>query len=313
MKLVDILFVLSAAATTNAILIPTGNDGSLQASGTSSQVSGSTNEPIPQIPEDDWQEIMDMIHSKNPNQDQQQPIDVVDPNIFSQVSGSTNEPIPQIPEDDWQEIMDIIHSKNPNQDQQKPIDVVDPSTSRRGRKRPIDELGPSTSKKVWKNIINKPDPGIPEDWRELIDEVNSNIDNQDQQQPTDQPSPNTSSQNQQQPIDEDESANTVTNQIAVLRQRYQKTLDRLRKRLASSKEIQDKKHKEYYDYESLGWEHRSALEMGKDVSESTYDPKVEKKLKQEYREVSTRVYSIRQQLKKFMKRHGLKFQKSDLD
>ncbi|KAK5670190.1 hypothetical protein QVD99_003337 [Batrachochytrium dendrobatidis] len=47
MKLVDILFVLTAAATANAILIPTDNNGSPKASGTSSQVSGPTNEPNP--------------------------------------------------------------------------------------------------------------------------------------------------------------------------------------------------------------------------------------------------------------------------
>ncbi|KAJ8328606.1 hypothetical protein O5D80_003187 [Batrachochytrium dendrobatidis] len=88
MKLVDILFVLTAAATVNAILIPTGNDGSPQASGTSSQVSGPTDElesgisneyqeePVNlSIPGRIRQHSMYQSSSNIPNQDQQQSMD----------------------------------------------------------------------------------------------------------------------------------------------------------------------------------------------------------------------------------------------
>ncbi|KAJ8325395.1 hypothetical protein O5D80_006331 [Batrachochytrium dendrobatidis] len=47
MKFIDILFVLSAAATANAILVSDNGNDSVQASSTSSQVSGPTNEPEP--------------------------------------------------------------------------------------------------------------------------------------------------------------------------------------------------------------------------------------------------------------------------
>ncbi|OAJ42483.1 hypothetical protein BDEG_25935 [Batrachochytrium dendrobatidis JEL423] len=192
MKLVDILLVLSVAATANAILISAGNDGSLQASGTFSQVSGPTNEPNPQIPDEDWQEIMDIIHSKKPNQDQQQPIDELSSDIFNQVSVPTNEPIPQIPDDDWQEIMDIIHSN------------------------------------------------IPGNQQYSTDEVNSSTSNQDQQNPIDQPSQSTSNQDQQQPMNEADSASTSSSRMIILKEKYQRTFDRLRKRLELSKKYETK-------------------------------------------------------------------------
>ncbi|KAJ8325404.1 hypothetical protein O5D80_006340 [Batrachochytrium dendrobatidis] len=47
MKFIDILFLLSAAATANAILVSDNGNDSVQASSTSSQVSGPTNEPEP--------------------------------------------------------------------------------------------------------------------------------------------------------------------------------------------------------------------------------------------------------------------------
>ncbi|KAJ8323605.1 hypothetical protein O5D80_007497 [Batrachochytrium dendrobatidis] len=190
MKLVDILFVLTAAATANAILIPSDNNGSPQASVTSSQVSGPTNEPDPGT-SDDWQSIMDELDLSILDKDQQQPMDEAGSGTFNQVSGSTNEPIPQIPEDDWQEIMDIIHSKNPNQDQQQqnqqdPIDLVDPSTSKRGQQQPIDESSSGTFSQVF-GPTNEPIPQIPDDdWQEIMDIIHSNIPNQNQQQPIDE-------------------------------------------------------------------------------------------------------------------------------
>ncbi|KAJ8331800.1 hypothetical protein O5D80_000687 [Batrachochytrium dendrobatidis] len=266
MKLVHILFVLTAAATVNAILIPTGNDRSPQASGT-----------------------------------------------FSRVSDPTNEPTPEIPDEDWQDIMDIINSSTSNQDQQQSIDVVDPSTSKLAQERPIDELGPSISEQDWKTIIDNPDPGIPEDWKDLIDTVNSNIDNQDQQQPIDVAGPSTSRQDQQQPMDQDESANTVSNQIAGLSERYQRTFNRIKKRLLASKVVREKKHKEYRDYAALRFEQWSALARGEEISGSRYDPKVEKQLKQEYLTAGKKIYVVRQELKAFMKRRGLEFEEPDLD
>ncbi|KAJ8323987.1 hypothetical protein O5D80_007208 [Batrachochytrium dendrobatidis] len=249
MKLVDILFVLTAATTANAILIPTNNNGSLQASGTSSQVSGPTDEPNPDT-SNDWQSIVDELDLSIFSQDQQQQMDESSSGTSSQVSGSINEPIPQIPDQDWQEIMDIIHSNIPTQDQQQSIDVVDPSTS-----------------------------------------------NQDQQQP----------------MNEADSASTSSNQMTRLNKKYQKTFDRLRKRLELSKEIRNKKRQEYHKYKALGYRKWSALAMGKEIHGSKYNPEDEKQLKQEYVAARNRVASVRQELKKFTERHGLEFQEPNSD
>ncbi|EGF78416.1 hypothetical protein BATDEDRAFT_90629 [Batrachochytrium dendrobatidis JAM81] len=275
MKLVEILFVLSVAATANAILIPADNDDSPQASGTSSQLSGPTNEPNP----------------------------------------GTSEY--------WKSLMDIINSKNPNQDQQDPIDIVDPSTSRRGRKRPIDELGPSISEQDWKLIIDQPDPGIPEDWRDLIDAVNSNI-LKDQQQSMSQPSPSTLKRSRKRPIDQPSSrtpkrgkqqlmgqgrsANTSSNQAIVLSKEDQETLDDIKKILVVSKKIQKKKWQAYHENTALAFSKQLALTMGQRISESRYNPEVEKQLKQEYKKAGTRVCNLRQRLKRFMRKRGLKFE-----
>ncbi|OAJ32822.1 hypothetical protein BDEG_28704 [Batrachochytrium dendrobatidis JEL423] len=63
MKLVDILLVLSATATTNAILIPIDNNSPSQTSNTSSQVSGSTNKPDSEISDEYQQEPIDISFS----------------------------------------------------------------------------------------------------------------------------------------------------------------------------------------------------------------------------------------------------------
>ncbi|KAJ8324244.1 hypothetical protein O5D80_007438 [Batrachochytrium dendrobatidis] len=263
MKLVDILFVLSVAAATNAILIPTNNDGSLQASDTSSQVSSPTNEPNP---------------------------------------GTSNEY------------------------QQEPMDVVDPSTSNQNQQQSIDELGPSISEQDWQDIIDGPDPGIPEGWRDLVDAVNSNI-LKDQQQsmnqgksakrgrkrPIDQSSSSTSSQHQQQPMGQGDSSNTVTNQVAVLSPRYQKTFDGIKKKLVASKIIQKKKRKEYYESMALGYRQWSVLSMGNDIHGSKNNPEDEARLKKEYKEACRKVSIFRQDLKAFMKRRGLKFEEPSSD
>ncbi|EGF77919.1 hypothetical protein BATDEDRAFT_91320 [Batrachochytrium dendrobatidis JAM81] len=415
MKLVDILLVLSAAATANAILIPTGNDGLPQASGTFSQVSDPTNEPNPgtsddwqsivdavnlSILDEDWKYLFDPIDPNTSDQDWQQLIDQPSSSTFSQVSGTADKP----------------DSNIYNQDQQQPMDQPSPSTPKRGRKRPIDEPGSNISKYDQKQSMNQPSPSaskqsrkqsvdepgldIPDkDWQHLIDEVNSNtfedwrelfdiaglntpsqvsdsidqvgpsnfdkyqqqpadktsssipdqtqqhpidatdlnISDQDPQQPIDQsspstskrsrkrridqPSPSTSRQDQQQPMEQDqqqpmihdESGNTVPNQATVLNERDQRTFDRMKKRLVASKIVQKKKHKKYCDYEAIGLEQQLALERGEEISGSTYDPKVEKQLKEEYVAASRKVPSIRQRLKRFMKRRGLEFQEPDSD
>ncbi|EGF77673.1 hypothetical protein BATDEDRAFT_91533 [Batrachochytrium dendrobatidis JAM81] len=234
MKLVDILFVLTAAATANAILIPTDNDGSLHASSTSSQVSGPTSEPSPDTFDQKWQDIMDELDLNIFSQDQQQPIDQSSPDTFNQVSGSANEPNSEIPDQDWQDIMDIINSSTSNQNQQQSIDELDPSTSnqdqqqpidqpsqstpKRSRKRPIDEPGsniskydqkqsmnqpgPSASKQGRKQSIDEPGPGIPDkNWQRLIDEVNSDT-FEDWRELFDIVDQSTSNQNKQQSTDE---------------------------------------------------------------------------------------------------------------
>ncbi|EGF77151.1 hypothetical protein BATDEDRAFT_92026 [Batrachochytrium dendrobatidis JAM81] len=345
MKLVDILFVLTAAAATNAILIPIDNNGSTQTSSTSSQVSGPTNEPNP----------------GTSNEYQQDIIDATNLSIF---------------DEDWQSIFDPIDPSTSDQDWQQPIDQPSPSTSRRSRKRPIDEHGSSISKqdqqqsmnqpgpsaskqsrkqstdepglvfpdKYWQRLIDEVNSDTFEDWQELfdiaglntssqvsdpIDQVGPNTSDQDQQQPADQPSssipdqtqqhpidatgPSTSSQDQQQSMEQGESANTVSNQIAGLCEKYQSTFNRIKQKLVESKEIREKKLKEYCDYKAIGFEQWSALERGEDISGSTYNPDTEKILKQEYEAARGRVRNVRHRLKDFMKRHGLKFEEPGLD
>ncbi|KAK5670116.1 hypothetical protein QVD99_003438 [Batrachochytrium dendrobatidis] len=249
MKLVDILFVLTAAATANAILVPADNDGSPHTSSTSSQVSGPTDKPDPEIPEEDWQEIMDIINSS----------------IVSQ---------------DWQDPIDEPSSSISSQNQQQPMDQPIPNTS--------DEY-----------------------WRFLMNEISLSTSNQDQQ-PIDQPNQSTSRQGQQ-PMSENESTNTVPNQVARLCERYQKTFSRINQRLKLSKEIRNKKLKECREYAILRLRHRIALASGEDISESKYDPEVEVRLKQERKSAVRRVSIIRQQLKRFMKKHGLKFEEPESD
>ncbi|EGF75882.1 hypothetical protein BATDEDRAFT_93255 [Batrachochytrium dendrobatidis JAM81] len=412
MKLVDILLVLISAATTNAILTPTDNNGSLQASGTSSQVSGPTNEPDPgtlddlqsivdavklSIFDEDWQNIFDPIDS---DQDWQNTVDQPSSSTSSQVSGPTNELILEIPDQNWQDIMDeldssifdenwrnildpidpstynedwqnIVNQPIPNtpsqvsdpidqvdsntfekdqqqpadqpsssipdqtqqhlmdatdlnisdKDQQQPIDQPSPSTSKQSRKRRINEIRPSTSSQA-PGSTNEPNPSTSgKYWIPLFIIINPNIPSQDpinepspstskrsRKRRIDQPSTSTSSQDQQQPMKQGKSANTVTNQIAGLSERYQRTFNRINQRLVESEIIQNNKRKECREYDALRFEQWSALSMGEDISGSKYDPKVEKKLKEEYKKISRRVHDVKYELKQFMKRHGLRFE-----
>ncbi|KAJ8330726.1 hypothetical protein O5D80_001237 [Batrachochytrium dendrobatidis] len=267
MRLVDILFVLTAATTVNAMLIPTDNDGSPKASVTSSQAFGPTDKPSPEIPDEDWQEIIGIISSKIYRHGQQQPIDVVDPSTSKR---SRKRPADQ------------PSPNTPKRSRKRPIDVVDPSTPKRGRKRPIDVVDPNTSKRGRK-------------------------------QPIDQPSPSTSRQDQQQPINESESSNTVTNQVTVLSQRYQRTFNRIKQRFELSKEIQKKKRKEYREYADLKFSQQLALAMGKEISEPMHNPEVEKRLKEEYVVARRKLSSAKKQLKNYMAKHGLESQEPKAD
>ncbi|KAK5667755.1 hypothetical protein QVD99_005600 [Batrachochytrium dendrobatidis] len=298
MRLVDILFVLTAATTVNAILIQTDNDGSPKASVTSSQAFGPTDKPSPEIPDEDWKSIVDAINSSIFSQDWQDPIDQPSPSTSSQDQQQPmDQPIPNTSDEywksimneirlttpeDWKEIVDAVNSQIYDQDQQQTIDVVDPSTPKRGRKRPIDVVDPNTSKRGRKR-------------------------------PADQPSPSTSRQDQQQPINEDESANTVPNQVTVLSQRYQRTFNRIKKRLVTSKEIQKKKWKEYREYADLKFSQQLALAMGKEISEPMHNPEVEKRLKEEYEKARRKIYAIRRNLKNYMAKHGLESQEPKVD
>ncbi|EGF78807.1 hypothetical protein BATDEDRAFT_90258 [Batrachochytrium dendrobatidis JAM81] len=261
MKLVDILFVLSAAATANAILIPADNDGSPQASSTSSQVSVSTNEPNPGTSNEYQQESMDLsIH----NRIQQRPMYQPNPNT----PGPNQRPTvivfgPNVLKQGRKRIIDLTTS---DQDQQQPTDVAGPSTPKRGQTQPID-----------------------------------------------QPSPSTSNQNQQQPMDKVEPGNTASNQVTELSEKDQKTFDSLKQKLVASKELRNKKRKEYYGSMALGFKQWSVLEKGEQISGLRYDPKVEKQLKQEYEAAGIKVTGTRRNLKRFMRKHGLEFEEPNSD
>ncbi|KAK5673634.1 hypothetical protein QVD99_001071 [Batrachochytrium dendrobatidis] len=157
MKLVDILFVLSVAAATNAILIPTNNDGSPKASRTLSQVSGPTNEPSPGTSNEYQEEpvdlslsgrirqgIMDQPGPNIPNQNQRPTVIVFGPNVLKQGR---------------KRIIDVIDLTTFDQDQQQPTDVAGPSTPKRGQTQPIDQSSPSTSNQNQQQPMNKIEPG----------------------------------------------------------------------------------------------------------------------------------------------------------
>ncbi|KAJ8329361.1 hypothetical protein O5D80_002494 [Batrachochytrium dendrobatidis] len=355
MKLVDILFVLTAAATVNAILIPTDNNGSPKASVTSSQASGPTNEPSPgtsdeyqqdiidatnlSIFDEDWQSIFDPIDPSTSDQDWQQPIDQPSPSTFSQVSGTADEHGSSISKQDQQQSMDQPSPSTPKRSRKRPIDEPGSNISKQSRKQSTDQPGPGITDKDWQRLIDEVNSDAFEDWKELFDiaglntpsQVSDSIDQSSpstfdkyQQQPADQPSSgipnqtqqhlmdatglNISDQDQQQSMGQDESANTVPNQIAGLCEKYQSTFNRIKQKLVESKEIRKKKLKEYCDYKAIGFEQWSALERGEEISGSRYSPDTEKKLKKEYAMTGKKVWELRYQLKRFMKRHGLKFE-----
>ncbi|OAJ42958.1 hypothetical protein BDEG_26344 [Batrachochytrium dendrobatidis JEL423] len=173
--------------------------------------------------------------------------------------------------------------------------LVDLTISNKYKQEPVDESNPDTSSEYQQEPMN------------------SSISSRIQQQPIDEAGPSTYKQSRKQPMIHNESSNTVSNQIAVLSGRYQKTFNRIKQMLVESKELRKKKLKEYCDYAALRFEQWSALERGEEISGSKYDPDTEKKLKQEYEKAVTRVHDIRRNLKKFMKRHGLRFEEPKAD
>ncbi|EGF78365.1 hypothetical protein BATDEDRAFT_90898 [Batrachochytrium dendrobatidis JAM81] len=295
------------------MLIPTDTDGSPKASSTSSQAFGPTDKPSPEIPDEDWQEIIGIISSKIYRHGQHQPIDVVDPSTSKRGrKRPADQPSPN----------------TPKRSRKRPADQPSPSTSSQDQQQPMDQPIPNTSDEYWKSIMNEIRLTTPEDWKEIVDAVNSQIydqdqqqtidvvdpstpkrgrkrpidvvdpntskrgrkrpadqpspstSRQDQQQPMDQPIPSTSRQDQQQPMNEDESANTVPNQVTVLSQRYQRTFNRIKQRFELSKIVQKKKRKEYREYANLKFSQQLALAMGKEISEPMHNPDTEKRLKE---------------------------------
>ncbi|KAJ8324265.1 hypothetical protein O5D80_007457 [Batrachochytrium dendrobatidis] len=328
MKLVDILFVLTAAAATNAILIPTGNDGSLQASSTLSQVSSPTNEPNTGTSDEYQQEPMNLsllsrirqqpMDQPNPNtssQGQRPTVIVAGPNVLkqgrkriieqpssstpSQVPDPIDQVIPNTFDKYQQQPADKTSSSASDQTQQHPIDATDLNIPNKDPQQPIDQPSPSTSSQGRKRPIG--------------DSSSSGAPKRDRKQPIDQPSPSTSSQIHQQPMGQGESANTVTNQVIVLNERDQRTFNRIKQGFVASKETRKEKWQAYHECVALGSEKWSALARGEEIFDSKYDPKLETQLEEEYIMARRKVYSARQKLKDFMKRRGLEFQEPDSD
>ncbi|KAJ8322509.1 hypothetical protein O5D80_001901 [Batrachochytrium dendrobatidis] len=282
MRLINILFVLSAAATANAILIPTDNDDSPKVSSTSSQVSGPTNEPSPGTSDDwqqpmdivgsstfneDWKKLFDQINLNTPNQGQQQTIDVASPSSSNQMFGPTNQPSPSTFNEDWKKLFDQINLNTPNQGQQQTIDVASPSSSNQGRQQLMDQPGPNTFKQGRKRQMDRDDPSTLKRVRK-------------------------------QPMDD---VKTVSNRKTSLVKASQ-IITKLKEKFREAKQMERKTYQAYTSYEVIGFRQRVALVTGQDISGSTYDPEVEKQLKQDYEKASKEVNDIGQKLR-FMKRH----------
>ncbi|EGF77104.1 hypothetical protein BATDEDRAFT_92064 [Batrachochytrium dendrobatidis JAM81] len=298
MKYTDILFLLTAAATANAILIPFKKDSPSQASDIFSQVSSPTNEPNPSAPGENWQGLINAINSRVSNENWQQ---------------SINEPSPS----------------TSSQDQQNPMDVASSGTFSQSKQHLTNELGPEVFEEDWKILMDQSDPSIHEDWKSLIDTINSINSNQDQQLPMDQPGPSTSSQGHQLPMDQPGPStssqghqqpmnvanpnHTGSSQRIVLSRRQQTVLDSRKTKLKNAKKLKKVKHKIYYDYVALGLDQHLKEVLNQDTSESTYSPNTEKQYKKDYKAAKKKVYNIRQRLKDLMKKHDLKFEEPNSD
>ncbi|KAK5665314.1 hypothetical protein QVD99_008146 [Batrachochytrium dendrobatidis] len=261
----SILFVLSAVATANAVLISAGSDRSIHASSTSSQVSGPTNEPNPSTSGQDWQ-VMSIINSNTPEEDQQQPIDQPSPNTASQ-------------------------------DQQQTMIVAGPSTFKQSRKRPIDQPSPNTSEEELQDPTYQPGPSAPKRGRK---------------RPIDKGEPANTSSNQETVLNEQDQE-TVLNeqdQETVLNEQDQETLDYIKETL---KEILKKKEQAHFNYAIFKAKQKLALAESKNMPKPEYTPEAEKDLKQKYTVIRKQAEHMRRRLKKFMAKHGLKFEEPNLD
>ncbi|EGF76306.1 hypothetical protein BATDEDRAFT_92888 [Batrachochytrium dendrobatidis JAM81] len=240
---------------------------------------------------------MDQPNPNTPNQGQRPTATVTGPSTFKQGR---------------KRIMDVIDLLISRQNQQRPIDEVDPNASKQSQQQPMSQPSPSTSKRSRKRPINEIRPRIDnQNQQQPMNQGESA--KRDRKQPIDQPIPSTSRQDQQQPMEQGESGNAVTNQVAVLGPRYQRSFNRIKKRLVESKKIAKEKREEYCKHADLKFSQQLALAMGKEISEPRHNPDTEKKLKQEYEKASRRVYSIRHDLKVFMEKHGLEFEEPGSD
>ncbi|KAK5670965.1 hypothetical protein QVD99_002736 [Batrachochytrium dendrobatidis] len=106
MKFIDILFVLSAAATANAILVSDNGNDSAQASSTSSQVPSPTNKPNPGT-SGQGQQYLHRTGPSAPKRSRKRPI---------------SEPGPSAPKRSRKQSMNQPGPSTSNQDQQQPMD-----------------------------------------------------------------------------------------------------------------------------------------------------------------------------------------------
>ncbi|EGF80314.1 hypothetical protein BATDEDRAFT_88855 [Batrachochytrium dendrobatidis JAM81] len=210
-------------------------------------------------------------------------------------------------------IIDVIDLLIFRQNQQRPMDEVDPNASKQSQQQPMDQSNPSTSKRSRKRPINEIRPSIFSQASGSTNEPSPSAPKRDRKQPADQPIPSTSRQDQQQPMEQGESANTVPDQVTVLGPKYQRSFNRIKKRLVESKKIAKEKREEYCKHADLKFSQQLALAMGKEISEPRHNPDTENQLKQEYEKASRRVYAIRHGLKVFMEKHGLRFEEPDSD
>ncbi|EGF79267.1 hypothetical protein BATDEDRAFT_89915 [Batrachochytrium dendrobatidis JAM81] len=302
MKLVDILLVLSAAATANAILIPFKKDGSLQESGTSSQVSVPTNEPNPGTSDQDWQSI------------------AVQPGL-------------SISDEYWKHLIDEAGSSIPK-DLQQPVNQPDSSTSGQDQQYPVDQPGLSISDEYWKQLIDEADSSTPEDLQKLSDIVEPSTSKQGQQYPVNQPSPSTPKRGRKRPIDlttSDEDQQYPVNQpspstpkqsrkrpIDVVKPSntapYQKVEKskvigafNLQKELRATIREQESAYRLYRDYAAAGLEQKSKLEKGLKVIGIEHDLKLERQLKQDCKDIKMKISILKQRLRDFILAHGSKF------
>ncbi|KAL5036143.1 hypothetical protein RTP6_003736 [Batrachochytrium dendrobatidis] len=117
MKFIDILFVLSAAATANAILVSDNSNDSVQASSTSSQVHSPTNKPNPGT-SGQGQQYLYRTGPSVPKRSRKRPMNQPGPSAPKRSrEQSTNQPGPSTSNQDQQQPMDEEESGNtaPNQ------------------------------------------------------------------------------------------------------------------------------------------------------------------------------------------------------